>query len=221
MHLPPPPEMRAGLDRLAALDHDLARIEAAAGPLPWRSRPAGFPGLLQAIVSQQISNQAAAAIWRRLVALPGTSEPAGLMALADEDLRTAGLSRPKILHARALAVAFLEARLENVALAAMEDEAAVAAIVSVRGLGRWTAEVYLLFALGRPDVFPAADLALAASAAHLKRLPERPNPTELRKMAEQWRPWRGLAARLLWHHWRHVHGRPTVDDVPLVAPAPA
>jgi len=96
----------------------------------------------------------------------------------------------------------------------MDDEAAVATIASVRGLGPWTAEVYLLFALGRPDVFPAGDLALAASAAHLRALPDRPGPAALRALAEAWRPWRGIAARLLWHHWRHVTGRPAMDDFP-------
>jgi DNA-3-methyladenine glycosylase II len=208
--------MRAWLDRLVARDPDLARIEEQSGTLPWRVRPAGFPGLLQAIVSQQISNQAAASIWRRTSALAGALEPAGLLMLPDEALRGAGLSGPKILHARALATAFTEGKLDDATLALMDDEAAVAAIVSVRGLGRWTAEVYLLFAQGRPDIFPAGDLALASAAADVKRLPERPSPIALRTLAEQWQPG-GLAARLLWHHWRHVNGRPTVDDVPLVA----
>jgi DNA-3-methyladenine glycosylase II len=91
-------------------------------------------------------------------------------------------------------------------------------MVAVRGLGRWTAEVYLLFALGRHDVFPAGDLALAASAAHLKGLESRPAPAALRLLAEAWRPYRALAARLLWHHWRHVTGRPAMDDLPVPAP---
>ena len=97
----------------------------------------------------------------------------------------------------------------------MDDEAAVAAIASIRGLGRWTAEVYLLFALGRHDVFPAGDVALAASAANLKGLEARPGPVELRALADAWRPARSLAARLLWHHWRHVTGRPALDDFPV------
>jgi DNA-3-methyladenine glycosylase II len=202
------------LDALAARDPALAAIEAAAGPLPWRVHPAGFPGLLQSIVGQQISNQAAAAIWSRLRALPGALEPMGLLRLTDEPLRVAGLSRPKVAHARALAEAFLDGRLDPAAIALMEDEAAIATIAGVRGLGRWTAEVYLLFALGRDDVFPAGDLALAASAAHLKSLPARPTPPTLRTMAEHWRPMRALAARLLWHHWRFVTGRPSVDDLP-------
>ena len=210
----PPPAARAGLDAVCAADPDLAGIEPAAGPLPWRVRPAGFTGLLQAIVGQQISNQAAAAIWRRVRGLSGALTPEGLAGLSDEALRGAGLSRPKVAHARALALAFAEGRLDEARLAGLDDEAAVAEIVAVRGLGRWTAEVYLLFALSRDDVFPAGDLALAAAAADLKRLPKRPGPAALRALAEPWRPWRALAARLLWHHWRHLTGRPAMDDLP-------
>lgn len=213
-HAPEP--ARAGLHALIALDPDLAVIEAQAGPLPWRRRPAGFPGLLQAIVGQQISNQAAAAIWRRLHALPGALSPQALLLLDDEALRGAGLSRPKVAHARALAEAFADGRLEEAVLADMPDAAAVAAISAVRGMGPWSAEVYLLFALGRPDVFPAGDIALAGAVADLKRLPARPGPAALRALAAQWQPWRGLAARLLWHHWRHVTGRPAMDDLPAV-----
>jgi DNA-3-methyladenine glycosylase II len=212
----PPPTARAALDRLIAADTDLAGIEGRAGPLPWRSRPAGFPGLMQAIVAQQISNQAAAAIWSRVRVLPGSLDPVGLLALSEEALRGAGLSRPKVAHVRALATAFAEGRLVEAALAAMEDEAAVEAIAAVRGLGRWTAEVYLLFALERADVFPAGDIALAAAAAHLKGLEARPAPPALRALAAAWSPWRGLAARLLWHHWRHVTGRPAMDDFPAL-----
>jgi DNA-3-methyladenine glycosylase II len=187
----PPAAARAVLDKLIASDPELAGIEIRAGPLPWRTRTPGFPGLLQAIVAQQISNQAAAAIWGRLRAIGGALQPAGLLALSDESLRAAGLSRPKIAHVRALAAAFLEGTLDPVAIAAMDDEAAVAA---VRGLGRWTAE---------------------ASAAHLRRLDARPGPAELRTLADGWRHARSLAARLLWHHWRHVTGRPALDDFPI------
>jgi len=165
-------------------------------------------------MGQQISNQAAAAIWGRVRVLPGALTPAGLAALSDEALRAAGLSRPKVAHARALAAAFLDGRLDAASLAAMEDEAAIAAIAAVRGLGRWTAEVYLLFALGRPDVFPAGDLALAGAAASVKRLAARPDPRMLMALAEPWRPLRGVAARLLWHHWRHLTGRPSFDELP-------
>ena len=208
----PPLYVRESREALIRLDPDFAQIEPAAGPLPWRTRAGGFPGLLQAIVGQQISNGAAAAIWRRLAALPGALDPAGLHALTEEDLRKAGLSRPKVLHARALAEAFLDGRLDESGLAAMADEDAVAALSAIRGMGRWTAEVYLLFALGRQDVFPSGDLALAASVADLKRVPSRPNPAALRQIAMGWAPHRSLAARLLWHHWRFRTGRPTMDD---------
>ncbi len=168
-------------------------------------------------MGQQISNQAAAAIWRRLAALPGALEPAGLLALDDETLRGAGLSRPKVSHARSLAEAMVSGRLDTEALREMDDASAIASIASIRGLGPWTAEVYLLFAEGRLDIFPAADIALAGAAMALKQRPTRPDARELRKLAEQWAPYRSLAARLLWHHWRHLTGRPAMDDTPLPA----
>ena len=208
-----PPAMRAALDALVRADPRLAAVEAAAGPLPWRVRAGGFPGLLQVIMGQQISSAAAAAIWGRLAALPGALAPSGLLALPDDALRAAGLSRPKVGHARALATAFEDGRLSAAGLAAMPDEAAVAAITAVRGLGPWTAEVYLLFAEGRPDVCPAGDIAVAGAAAALLGLPARPDPRALRALAEAWRPSRALAARLLWHHWRWLTGRPALDDL--------
>lgn len=208
-----PPWARAGIAALVAADPRFAGIEPAAGPLPWRVRQPGFPGLLRAICGQQISNQAAAAIWRRLSALPGALEPAGLLALDDAALcGVAGLSRPKAAHARSLARACLDGRLDFAALRGMADAEAVAHIAAVPGLGPWTAEIHLLFAEGRPDVFPSGDLALAAGAAHLLRLEARPAPRALAAVAEGWRPWRSLAARLLWHHWRFVTGRPAVED---------
>lgn len=210
-----PRPARIGINRLVRLDPDLARIERAAGPVAWRRRAVGFPGLLQAIVGQQISNQAAAAIWGRVRAVPGALEPAGLLDLSDDDLRGAGLSRPKVAHARSLAAAFLDGTLAEERMQALGDDAAIKLIASVRGLGPWTAEVYLLFALERMDVFPAGDIALAGAAADIKSLPSRPGPKEFRVLAEQWRPYRALAARLLWHHWRHLTGRPAMDDLPV------
>jgi DNA-3-methyladenine glycosylase II len=209
---PAPAAARAALDRLAALDPDLRRIEAEAGPLPWRVRQAGFPGLLSAIVGQQISNQAAAAIWRRCCALPGSLTPETFLLLEEDVLRAAGLSRPKIGHARAVADAFRTGILANDTLAVLPDEDAVRLLSSIRGLGVWSAEVYLLFALERSDVFPAGDLALQAAAAHLKGLDTRPSAAALRALAAAWQPDRALAARLLWHWWRHVTGRPSMDD---------
>ena len=206
--------MRAALDALIAHDPRLAGIEQRAGPLPWRVRAGGFPGFLQIVMGQQISNQAALAIWLRLAALPGALTPEGLLALDDATLRAAGLSRPKVAHARALAAAFASGQLSGPALERLSDADAMAAITAVRGLGPWTAEVYLLFALQRQDVFPAGDIAVAGAAADIMGLSSRPAPQALRTLAEGWRPSRALAARLLWHHWRHLTGRPSFDEAP-------
>jgi DNA-3-methyladenine glycosylase II len=210
----PPPGAQAAIERLIRIDPDFARIEDRAGPLPWRRRTPGFPGLLQAIVAQMISNQAAAAIWGRLRAIPGALDPATMITLPDEVLRGAGLSRPKVVHAKVLARACLDGTLSFDRIALLDDAAAVVTIGSIKGLGRWTAEIYLLFALDRLDVFPSGDVALAASLADLKHLPARPNPKTLQELAAAWQPVRSLAARLLWHHWRHVTGRPAMDDFP-------
>ena len=208
----PPPWAEAGLAFLAATDPTLHGVVTRCGPLPWRRRAPGFPGLLRAICGQQISNRAAGAIWDRLRALPGAREPAGLLDLDDSALcGMAGLSRPKAAHARSLAAAILAGDLRLDLLPTMPDETAVAHLCAVRGLGRWTAGVHLLFAEDRPDIFPEGDLALAASLAHLRGLPERPSPRALTAIAGEWRPYRSLAARLLWHNWRHATGRPGAD----------
>lgn len=198
---------QGALRDLARIDPLLACIPDNAGPLPWRRRDAGFAGLLRSLCGQMISNQAATAIWGRLSALPGAVTAEGLLLLADEDLRSAGLSRPKLRHARALAEAFAEGRLSERGLAVMSDEAAIAAIAAIPGFGPWTAQVHLLFGFDRPDIFPAGDLALAASLATLRAWPDRPSPKALAEAARLWQPWRSLAARLLWHHWRHITGR--------------
>jgi DNA-3-methyladenine glycosylase II len=194
-----PPAERAALRRLYRIDPRLAAIERAGGPLHWRMRPPGFATLLSAIVGQQISNAAANAIRARLEAAMPCGTPAGFLRLSEPDLRAVGFSGQKIAYGRGLAEACAEGRL---------DPVAIGAISTLKGFGRWSAEVYLLFAHARRDVFPAADLALAASVAHLLELPERPKEKPFRALAEGWAPYRGLAARLLWHHWRHVTSRP-------------
>lgn len=212
----PPSEpgwVRPGIAALALLEPCFGGIEARAGPLPWRTRGFGFPGILRAICGQQISNAAASAIWARLSALPGALTPAGLLTLDDATLcGVAGLSRPKAAHARSLAAACLDGRLDFAALPALPDAQAALHIAAVKGLGPWTADIYLLFAEARPDVFPRGDVALAAGAAHLLGLPTRPTPLALNALALAWSPWRSLAARLLWHHWRWATGRPTGES---------
>lgn len=210
---PTPPDWALeGLKALVAAHPEFGVIEPAAGPLPWRSRPRGFPGLLRTITGQMISNAAAAAIWRRVAALPGALEPGGLMALSEEELRGAGFSRPKVAHARALASACLDGRLRLSALHEMGDAEAIGHLAMTPGLGPWTAAVHLVFAEERPDVFPSGDVALLASLTDLRSLPARPSPKELVQIAEAWTPWRSLAARLLWHWWRHRTGRSTLED---------
>lgn len=209
----PPAWAVSGLAALAEQHPRFAGIIPAAGPLPWRTRQPGFPGLLRAICGQQISNAAATAIWLRLRAIPGALTPEGLLALDDATLcGGAGLSRPKAAHARSLATACVERRLDFAGLPAMGDAEALAHIAAVKGLGPWTAAIHLLFAEQRPDIFPPGDVALAASAAHLLGLPARPAPKALVALAEAWSPWRSLAARLLWHHWRHVTGRAAGEE---------
>jgi DNA-3-methyladenine glycosylase II len=127
-----------------------------------------------------------------------------LLRLTDRDLAAIGFSRQKMRFARALAEAVKGRRLDLDALAEAEDEAAMAALTAIDGIGPWTAEIYLLFALGRPDVMPAGDLALLVAAQRLKRLPARPGPRELIDLAEPWRPWRSVAARFLWHYYRNA-----------------
>ena len=205
----PPAWARQAADQLAAQHAVLAGIEARAGALPWPVRPKGFPGLLRAICAQLVSNEAAFAIWRRVAALPGATTPEGFLALDPERAGIeGGLTRQKVRHARALAEAILSGVLRLDALEAMPDEDAIVHLCTVKGIGRWTAEVHLLFAHERPDIFPSGDLALAASLAALRGLPGRPSPKELAALASPWQPWRSMAARLLWHYWRHVTGRP-------------
>ncbi|MGG5822583.1 DNA-3-methyladenine glycosylase family protein [Falsiroseomonas sp. HW251] len=208
----PPDWARDAADRLAAKHGTFAGIEDRAGPLPWPVREAGFPGLLRAICAQLVSNEAAFAIWRRVSALPGATTPEGFLALAPERVGIeGGLTRQKVRHARALAEAILSGALRLDGLAAMEDEAAIAHLCEIKGIGRWTAEVHLVFSLQRPDVFPSGDLALQAAAQHLMGLDARPDAKAMAAIARDWAPHRSVAARLLWHHWLHHTKRATLD----------
>ena len=190
-----PEDIAEGTVALARIDPAFARIAHLAPPL--RRRPAGFATLFQAIVGQQVSTASAAAIWARVEAA-GLPPPAAVTAAGEDGLRAAGLSRPKIRYALALAAA----RLDFAALDALPDDAVIAELVALPGIGRWTAEIYALTALGRADVFPAGDLALQEAARILYHLDDRPDERTMRAMAERWRPWRAVAARLLWDHYR-------------------
>lgn len=208
----PPRWALEGIRALGVAHPRFAAIVPAAGPLPWRTRPRGFAGLLRTITGQMISNAAAAAIWRRVAALDGALTPEGLLALPEEALRGAGFSRPKVAHARALAAACLDGRLRFDLLPGMADAEAIAHLAAIPGLGPWTAAVHLLFAEERADLFPSGDVALLAAYTDLFGLPARPSQKALLAEAAAWAPWRGLAARLLWHWWRHRTGRATLED---------
>lgn len=191
----------AALQELAARDPDIAAALAQIGPPPPRDRPPGFGSLLRAIVGQQISAAAAASLWARLTAAIDPITPEAVAAHEIDALRALGLSRQKALYARGLALDILARRVELDRLPTLADDAAIAHLVQVKGIGRWSAEVYLLFALGRPDIWPAGDLALAIAMQRLKRLRRRPDPKRLIRLAEPWRPYRGAAAHFLWHYY--------------------
>jgi len=200
-------DLEQGFIEVVALDPALGSILEAYGQPHARTRPQGFESLLKIIVQQQVSLASAAAIWDRLATGLQTVMPERVLAHDIEALRGFGLSLPKARYAHALARAVASGELSFDMLAGQDDETAIEALVAVKGIGRWTAEIYLLTALQRPDMWPAADIALMASAQDVKGLPSRPNAKEMVTLAESWRPWRTFAARLLWHHYRHTRGR--------------
>ncbi|QDL92648.1 DNA-3-methyladenine glycosylase 2 family protein [Paroceanicella profunda] len=190
-------DVAEGAAWLARRDPRLAAVLARTGPLPLRRRADGFEALLNAIVGQQISTAAAAGIWSRL-GTAGALTLEGIAALDDAALLGCGLSRPKLRYIRALA----DSGFAFEALRGMSDAEVVAALVSLKGIGRWTAEVYAMFSLGRADVFAAGDLALQESARLAFGLDARPGERALREMAQEWSPWRAVAARALWAYYR-------------------
>lgn len=187
-----------GCAHLAQIEPRFAAAFAETGPLPLRRKPDGFEALLSAIVSQQVSVAAANAIWGRLKAAKLTG-PRKVLWASEEELRACGLSRQKVRYAKALA----EARIPFRDLREAPSEDVIATLIAVPGIGRWTAEIYAMFSLGRADVFAPADLALQESARLLFDLPERPSEKALREMAAPWSPWRAVAARGLWAYY-HV-----------------
>lgn len=197
-----PEDLAEGAAHLARICPVWARILPELGPLPLRRRDDGFPAILDAVVGQQISTAAAAAIAGRLAAADLTSE-AAIDAAPPEALQSCGLSRPKTRYLKAIAAAHPD----WAALREMSDDDAIAQLTALPGIGRWTAEIYLKFALGRPDVLASGDLALQEAARIAYALPDRPTPAALRQMAEPWRPWRAVAARGLWAYYRQAKGR--------------
>ena len=200
----PDESLRPALEALAARDADIARQFAACGLPPVRRHQTGFGGLLRIIMAQQVSTASAAAITARLNAAVRPLTPSGFLALNDDALRRIGLSGQKIRYGRALAEDVLERRIDLRRLHRLDDDEAIAHLTQAKGVGHWTAEIYLLFALRRPDVWPAGDLAVQVALQRLKNLETRPDATAMRALGEAWRPHRSTAARFLWHFYRHA-----------------
>ena len=197
-------QLRAGLDAIAEREPAFARALSLAGYPEPRIRERGYRTLLRTIVGQQVSVAAAASVWRKLEAELGEDmAPDALLAAEFDALRACGLSRQKQGYARSLCelVAGGELDLENLPT---DDEEAIAELVRIKGIGRWSAEIYLLFAEGRPDIWPAGDLAVQAGIGKLLALPERPSEKQARAMAEPWSPHRGAAAILTWHCYNNA-----------------
>jgi DNA-3-methyladenine glycosylase II len=189
------------MDHLAGLEPGFGRGLERVGYPEARLRARGYETMLRTIVGQQVSVAAAAAIWRKLEGELGLGVAADVLLSRDYDaLRACGLSRQKQGYARSLAELTVSGELDFEALPE-EDEAAIDQLVRIKGVGRWSAEIYLLFAEGRADVFPAGDLAVQIELGRLMGLPERPSEKAVRAMAESWRPWRGAAAIFAWHHY--------------------
>ena len=191
---------------LAGREPGFARALPLVGELPLRREADGFPALLRAIVGQQVSVASARAIWGRLEGL-GLTEAEAMAAASDDDLRAAGLSRQKARYGRALA----QAGIDFHGLRDVSDVEVVRTLIAVPGIGVWTAEIYAMFALGRADVFAPGDLALQEAARVLFDLEARPSEKQLRAMAEEWSPWRSVAARILWAYYRVAKDREGVQ----------
>lgn len=196
-----PETYQQGLQELAGREAYFARILAQYGPPPLWDRPPGFPTLLKIILEQQVSLASAAAAFRKVQEIANPLTPQRFLELDDQQLKTAGFSRQKTAYGRILARAILGGELDLDALAAMPPENARAALVRLKGIGRWTADIYLLMALLHADIWPSGDLALAKAVQQVLALPATPGYAELDEMAQAWSPWRAVAARLFWYHY--------------------
>jgi DNA-3-methyladenine glycosylase II len=196
------PAIRAGLDHLIANTPHFAGVDRTG--FGWESRAGDFAGLLRMILGQQVSTHAAAAMWAKLNALLPEPDPARFLLLDDAMLAAAGFSRQKMRYGRALAEAIVADAAFLTRLQHEEDEAVIATLTRLPGIGRWSAEVYLMFCLGRPDVWPAGDLGIVLGMQYLLGLPEKPKPAEMIRLGDIWKPHRSAAALLVWHHYSTV-----------------
>ncbi len=186
---------------LAAQDPDLAAVVQRYGPPPLWAREPGFHTLIHIVLEQQVSLASAKAAYDRLVAETGRLLPERFLALSDAELKVVGFSRQKTGYGRALAHAVLDGRLDLARLETLDDAAAKSQLMSVKGIGPWTADIYLLMVLRRADTWPSGDLALAFAVRRVKRMRTLPTPERLERVGRAWQPWRAVAARILWHYY--------------------
>ena len=191
----------AGVSELCRRDPHLAAVVERHGPPPMWGRRPGFPTLVKIILEQQVSLASADATFRKLQGAVDRLTPASFLRLSDTRLKRAGFSRQKTRYCRELAQAVRERRLVPKRLETLDDEAVEEQLKQVPGIGPWSARIYLLMVLRRPDVWPVGDLALAIAAQRVKRLRTRPSDDRLERISRPWRPWRAVAARVLWHHY--------------------
>jgi len=190
-----------GVKYLGAKDSDLGHLFSQAGPPPLWEREPGFPTLVLIILEQQVSLASARATFRKVNQAANPLTPDGFLRYSDGELRTMGFSRQKTAYCRDLARAIGNGELYLPDLEVMDDFGARSRLMVIKGVGPWTADIYLLRAMLRPDIWPSADLALAKAVQEVKGLASRPNPDELEDIAEGWRPWRAVAARALWQFY--------------------
>ncbi|WP_299196228.1 DNA-3-methyladenine glycosylase 2 family protein [uncultured Amphritea sp.] len=190
------------LQQLASVDTDIARALPQTGAPAPRVRASGFAALLAIIIGQQVSTEAAAAIRGRVETLLADITAERLLAVDDQALRDAGMSWRKIEYANGLADAVVDKTLDLESLTHLPDDEAINTISSLRGFGRWSAEIYLMFSLQRQDIFPADDLALLVALGRLKRLQQKPTPKQARDMIAHWAPYRSAGSLFLWHYYR-------------------
>ena len=191
-----------GVAVLAAADPQLGGVVARHGPPRLWTRKPGYAALVQIVLEQQVSLASGRTVFARLgEACGGEITAEGVAGLTAAAFRAAGVSRQKAGYCREIAGCILDGRLDLKALGRADDDTVRERLMGIRGIGPWTANIYLMTALARPDVWPEGDLALAAAAQQVKRLDERPDARKLRGMAAAWAPWRTVAARILWHHY--------------------
>ncbi|HWP25786.1 MAG TPA: DNA-3-methyladenine glycosylase [Xanthobacteraceae bacterium] len=205
-------DLNAGVQALVGRDPRLAAVLQAAGMPALRRRPAGFPGLAAIVCAQQLSTASAAAIWGRLSRAFDPFDPERVGQARASTLARLGLSKPKIKTLKAISAAVARGDIDLDAVADLPAEEAHAALVRLHGVGPWTADLYLLFCLGHADAWPAGDLALQEATRIAFGLRRRPDAKQMTRLAEAWRPWRGVAAHLLWSYYRVVKRR---EGVPL------